>query len=333
LLEDECLTTEPSTSNSAPAISYNYESILSLLVKTVHRNKTDEQPRPSASTNPDSKQTVNNKSNLFKLEFLENEKANRSEESLNFKNTRIGDENDFILCLLEQAATLNERCRLNMEKTVENINRRILAELNTETSESNNPAANTSMDYTSTSAKSAMSPSTKTEEELKNKKARAMARQQKLLAQMSSNQKAFLSNPSNKTEIEAFEELAPPVATQKEPVINDDTRSTITAMSPQAHSSNSNLESLDSNSNASIGDSNSTQTTTVAVSSTSSLGGSNLIAIKEDESRQATATAEQPDEIYDCCICRFSSKATVERPIGVVAFIQSTNGMSFLYLT
>lgn len=36
------------------------------------------------------------------------------------------------------------------------------------------------------------------------KKLKAKARQQKLLAQMSSSQKAFLSNPSNKNDIEAY---------------------------------------------------------------------------------------------------------------------------------
>lgn len=33
---------------------------------------------------------------------------------------------------------------------------------------------------------------------------KAKARQQKLLAQMSTNQKAFLSNPNNKKDVEAF---------------------------------------------------------------------------------------------------------------------------------
>jgi hypothetical protein len=32
------------------------------------------------------------------------------------------------------------------------------------------------------------------------------------------------------------------------------------------------------------------------------------------------------EEIYDCCICRLSSKATPERPIGVVTLLQSTSG-------
>ena len=35
-------------------------------------------------------------------------------------------------------------------------------------------------------------------------KLRAKARQQKLLAQMSTSQKAFLSNPNNKQDVEAF---------------------------------------------------------------------------------------------------------------------------------
>ena len=33
-----------------------------------------------------------------------------------------------------------------------------------------------------------------------------------------------------------------------------------------------------------------------------------------------------PQKTYDCCICRVSSVANAERPIGVVTLLQSTNG-------
>jgi len=42
------------------------------------------------------------------------------------------------------------------------------------------------------------------DDEVNNKKKKAKARQQKLLAQMTSNQQAFLQNPSNKIDIEGF---------------------------------------------------------------------------------------------------------------------------------
>ncbi len=35
---------------------------------------------------------------------------------------------------------------------------------------------------------------------------------------------------------------------------------------------------------------------------------------------------KEVNQIYDCCICRQSSKATSERPIGLVALLQSTSG-------
>ena len=31
---------------------------------------------------------------------------------------------------------------------------------------------------------------------------------------------------------------------------------------------------------------------------------------------------EEKEEIYDCCICRLSTKATPDRPIGVVTLLQ-----------
>jgi hypothetical protein len=124
---------QPSTSTTPAAVrkSYNFESIISLLVKTVHRNRSEELASAASSTDTDSKQssggTNSSSSSLFKLDFLVQSSDNAS--SASFRHTRIGNENDFIVNLLEQASTLNERCRLNIEKTVENINRQILAEL------------------------------------------------------------------------------------------------------------------------------------------------------------------------------------------------------------
>jgi hypothetical protein len=55
--------------------------------------------------------------------------------------------------------------------------------------------------------------------------------------------------------------------------------------------------------------------------------------LKSVPGADAANSAEKPpteakkiDEIYDCCICRTSSIATTERPIGIVALIQPTSG-------
>lgn len=37
------------------------------------------------------------------------------------------------------------------------------------------------------------------------------------------------------------------------------------------------------------------------------------------------------DEIYDCCICRLSSVSTLDRPIGIVALVQSTSGIKTFF--
>lgn len=36
--------------------------------------------------------------------------------------------------------------------------------------------------------------------------------------------------------------------------------------------------------------------------------------------------SHKASEVYDCCICQVSSVATPDRPIGVVALLQSTSG-------
>lgn len=57
----------------------------------------------------------------FELDFLK-EKSTISKEDIHFKKSRIGDETDFLVNLLEKCANLNEKCRLNIEKSVEDIN-------------------------------------------------------------------------------------------------------------------------------------------------------------------------------------------------------------------
>ena len=51
----------------------------------------------------------------------------------------------------------------------------------------------------------ALSPSQSMDSEfIKNKKLKAKARQQRILAQMSSSQQTFISNPSNKLDVERY---------------------------------------------------------------------------------------------------------------------------------
>lgn len=55
----------------------------------------------------------------------------------------------------------------------------------------------------------ALSPSQSMDSEfIKNKKLKAKARQQRILAQMSSSQQTFISNPSNKLDVEGFKETS-----------------------------------------------------------------------------------------------------------------------------
>ena len=139
-----------------------------------------------------------------------------------------------------------------------------------------------------------------TEEEiLKNaKKSKAKQRQQKLLAQMSSNQKAFLSNPINKIEIEAFGEVT--CQKSNESTINASSLNTKNTDSCDLSSSSSYKEEK---MNQNECDDNNFQ--------------KNEISLHSNEEE-----VEEEEEIYDCCICRLSTKATPDRPIGVVTLLQ-----------
>lgn len=83
----------------------NYESILSLLVKIFYKNKTESLEKGDAERN----------SNEIVFEFL---KCSYKPKEFN----RIGDENDYILNLLEKASFSCDRCRLNIEKSLETLN-------------------------------------------------------------------------------------------------------------------------------------------------------------------------------------------------------------------
>lgn len=241
----------------------NYESILSLLVKSLHRNVT---------SNDSTRQE-------FKLEFM------RDEQLKEFQWSRLGDENDFVLNLLYEAYNLNQKCREEIERCVEEINSKIKSE-EMSVSRQDEESHCSSMDV---SAQSSSSSALTAEDELRNKKNKAKARQQKLLAKISSNQKAFLANPVNKTEIEAFKEFTP----------NMD-------VSPSSFKE----ETMD-------------------LSSPPPLPNTSQELCSESVQTRARSPVYiapiSPDQTYDCCICRFASKPTSERPIGLIALVQSTN--------
>ena len=323
-LEEESGDNESTTNRK----SYNYESILSLLVKTLHRNLN------SVEASNDENSISKSSESLFKLHFLTDQDTTLMETSgndpLSFKNSRIGDENDFILNLLEQASALNNRCRINIEKTVENINivnqRKFTAYLGSQSIE--NPtessvtySADKSTDETQISmhnTKISAESKPKADDELNNKKLKARVRQQKLLAQMSSNQKAFLRNPNNKTEIEAFEELVPQLTSPTHNLTNEEATSSSVRedVSMLSQKQNKNNLEIDSSSNMAISNIEASHLESKTDKS-SLLGSSPLNAPLKDE------------EMYDCCICRISSRATEERPIGAIALIQSTNSKYF----
>jgi hypothetical protein len=263
--------------------AYTYESILSLLVKTLHKNM-----------NHQNDETKNGE--LFELNFLLDQKKNDIKLSdldskFTFENTRIGDENDFTLNLLEQASKLNDKCLLNIEKTVDKINHvakrksiQDLTSLSTNTQFGGASGLGGSLANQSSSV--LVSPTI--DEELMNKKMRAKARQQKLLAQMTSSQKAFLTNPSNKNEIKALEDLG---NSKKTPV---------------------------------------TELSKTSIASESSKQLDNYLSDlthEESQNKPENNKIKFDDADFDCCICTFSSKPSADRPIGVVALIQSTNSI------
>ena len=51
--------------------------------------------------------------------------------------------------------------------------------------------------------------------------------------------------------------------------------------------------------------------------------------ISTQDTTEPMQEATEPEEVYDCCICRLSSPSTPERPIGVVTLLQPTSGTNF----
>jgi hypothetical protein len=261
----------------------NQESILSLLVKIYYKNKTN--------------QSENHKQSI-EFSFL-NSNLLPSKEDEEFQKSRIGDESDFIYNLLEQASKLNEKCRFDIQKTLNILNE---PSENKSTFEQKQQYEATKSDSkyaneTKPSCSSSIEDNALTEEELlKNaKKSKAKQRQQKLLAQMSSNQKAFLSNPINKIEIEAFDESTTPKKNE----------STINASSLNAK----NFDDSESSASYSYADEKMNH---------------NECEVDNFQKNEISAHSneEEKEEIYDCCICRLSTKATPDRPIGVVTLLQ-----------
>ena len=262
----------------------NQESILSLLVKIYYKNKTN--------------QSENHKQSI-EFNFL-NSNFLPSKDDDEFQKSRIGDESDFIYNLLQQSSKLNEKCRFDIQKTLNILNEPSENNLTLEQKQHNEATKSDSKyaNETKPFCSSSLEGNALTEEELlKNaKKTKAKQRQQKLLAQMSSNQKAFLSNPINKIEIEAFDESS----TSKK------NESTINASSLNAK----NLD--DSESSASY-------------SCTDEKMNNNECDVDNFQKNEISAHSneeEEKEEIYDCCICRLSTKATPDRPIGVVTLLQ-----------
>ena len=89
-----------------PYQTINYESILSLLVKILFKNRTE----------CEDSQTLLGKQ--MNLSFLNG----ATSSDTRFDQNRVGDENDFIENLLEKAAKTCTKCRTNVEKSLETLN-------------------------------------------------------------------------------------------------------------------------------------------------------------------------------------------------------------------
>ncbi len=231
--------------------------------------------------------------NFVELKFLSTKNSITSEEENLLNNNRIGNENDFIYNLLKKSALSCEKCRLNIAtslETLNNLNRKKESTL-IGSVDDNNQSVLSEQPTTSfsNSANATADTSSSLESELlKTKKLKAKARQQRILAQMSNSQQAFLSNPINKLDVEAFKE-----ATKATPIISQ--------TSPNTELNEATQTSLLSN----LIDDQQQQATT-----------SSNIGYKEQEN----------DDDFQCCICRLTEKLKEDRPLGAVTLLQSTSG-------
>jgi len=180
-----------------------YESILSLLVKIYHRNKS------TAAANDDDDNTKSNQ--LVRLDFLSSKSqhhsksTDQSHDTFQFETNRIGNENDFIYNLLEKAANSCEKCRLNIEKSLEALNKSSASDKSAQINSTTSTQQSTSSSNNEQQQQQ-LQQTTVDSEILKNKKLKAKQRQQRILAQMSNSQQAFLLNPINRLDVEAFKE-------------------------------------------------------------------------------------------------------------------------------
>ena len=255
--QDECeedfekdeTTDELETETTADKIKLKktktYESILSLLVKIYHKNK---------STADDS-----NSNKIITLAFLSPKShystieeasaaatatTKAADNPFEFETNRIGTENDFIYNLLEKAANSCDKCRLNIEKSL-----KVLNTTNTDKStsvETDKTVQQAFWSLSSTDQQQALLLSTSpTRDETNSKKLKAKQRQQRILAQMSNSQQAFLLNPSNKVDVEAYKEAkttSETALTSQLKAINQQEKSTEAAISdePRKLSNNNN---------------------------------------------------------------------------------------------
>jgi hypothetical protein len=127
-----------SSSASVDKQANNYECILSLLVKMIYKNKID-----SVSFNADQRKEANSFTNPQPLEFeflkAPSLASATADPLLSFSLTRIGDENDYLLNLLERASNLNNKCRSCIEETLSSLN--IMANKKKEVSRSDTPTS------------------------------------------------------------------------------------------------------------------------------------------------------------------------------------------------
>lgn len=95
---------------------YTCESILSLLVKIVYASKKTEYEQNRKKLTDNETASANQPFSLD-YDFLRTKNLDND-----FYESRIGDESDFIVNLLEQAAQLDRKCNLIINKTLETLN-------------------------------------------------------------------------------------------------------------------------------------------------------------------------------------------------------------------
>ena len=137
---------------------------------------------------------------------------------------------------------------------------------------------------------------------------KARARQEKLLAKMSSSQRAFMLNPVNKTDIDAFTEQQQ--QQQQQHTTTSPSSQTVVAASTLSSSSSSSTDTP-------------TTAPTPAVATKTKSDASLNGATPPPPSTSANASAHQVR--VECCICGASSGDRDSRPIGLVALIQATS--------